>query len=415
MSQPGERVFTWDNDVYSKSSGFRVAEEKTEVAKDEKTVKDDYEDYIYKTPRRKRKRSSSNSSRHKSHRKSHKRRDKKNKMKPWKKVLLSVVCICMAIILVAVGTTAYLFFKGQDELFTDDVQITVPKNLNTTAQEGGKYIVYNGETYKYNDKVTSLLFMGVDKRDLKEENVQGTGGQADVIVLMALNFKNRKLSLISIPRDLMTDVSVYSVAGYYTGMQRQQICLSYAYGDGKETSCTNTVASVKRVFYNIPINTYYALDLDGISAINDAVGGIDVISPETIDKFTEGQSYHLTGADSESFVRARVHNTAEANNLRMKRQQIYAQSFMNKVMTEVKKDPSSALRLFNESSPYSCTNLDPAKITYIAQDIALHGSLKSNIVMVPGNTTLNKDEKAEFTISEKEFYEQFLSVFYEKM
>ncbi len=418
MSKPGERAFTWDNDVYSTSSGFRVAEEKTEVAKDDKTTKDDYEDYIYKTPKRKRKKSSSlRSSHHSHHRSHHKKRKnhKKHKMKTWKKVLISLACVFTALALIFAGITAFLIIRGQDELFTDDVNITAPDSVDALVQDGGQYIVYNGVTYKYNDKVTSLLFMGVDKRDLNDANDQGTGGQADVLVLMAMDFKNRKLTLLNVPRDTMTDVAIYSAGGYYTGTQKQQICLSYAYGDGKETSCTNTVASVKRLFYNIPVNTYYSLDLDGIAAVNDAVNGVDVISPETIDKFKEGEKYHLMGDDSERFVRARVHNTADANNLRMKRQQVYAQSFMSKVMTEVRRNPSAAVTLFNESSPFSCTNLNPAKITYIAQDIALHGALNTGIITIPGKTSLNDNQMAEFTVTEKEFYEQFLNVFYEKV
>lgn len=415
MSKPGEQAFTWDNDIYSDSSGFRVAEEKTEVAKDDKTTKDDYEDYIYKTPNRKRKKSSSYKSSHHSHRRSHRKKRRNHKMKTWKKVLLSVLCVFLGLTIIAAGLTAFMILRGQEELFTDDVQITQPDGIDAMVQDGGQYIVYNGVTYKYNDKVTSLLFMGVDKRDLNDANDQGTGGQADVLVLMAMDFKNRKLTLLNVPRDTMTDVAIYSAGGYYTGTQKQQICLSYAYGDGKETSCTNTVASVKRLFYNIPVNTYYSLDLDGIAAVNDTVNGVDVISPETINKFKEGEKYHLMGEDSERFVRARVHNTAEANNLRMKRQQVYAQSFMSKVMTEVRRNPSSAVTLFNESSPFSCTNLNPAKITYIAQDIASHGALNTGIITIPGKTSLNNNQMVEFNINEKEFYEQFLSVFYEKV
>ncbi len=149
--------------------------------------------------------------------------------------------------------------------------------------------------------------------------------------------------------------------------------------------------------------------------MNDAVGGVDVVSPETINKFKEGQQYHLQGGDAESFVRDRVHDRADANMLRMQRQQVYARSFMNTVMSSVKRDPSTAVDLFNDSAPYSCTNLNAAKVMYLAQDVALHGSLSAEIVTVPGKTTLNANEQAEFNISEKEFYEQFLSVYYEKM
>ena len=415
MSKPGEQAFTWDNDIYSDSSGFRVAEEKTEVAKDDKTTKDDYEDYIYKTPKRKRKKSSSHKSSHHSHRKSHRKKCRNHKMKTWKKVLLSVLCVFLGLTIIAAGLTAFMILRGQEELFTDDVQITQPDGIDAMVQDGGQYIVYNGVTYKYNDKVTSLLFMGVDKK-MDEKNNEGTGGQADVIVLMAMDIKNRKLTMMNIPRDTMTDVAIYSAGGYYTGMQRQQICLSYAYGDGKEKSCTNTVASVKRVFYNIPVNTYYSLDLAGLVTLNDAIGGVDVVSPETIEKFKQGESYHLMGNDADRFIEARVHDTAAANDLRMKRQQVYTKSFISKAMTEVKSDPSVALTLYNESAPFSCTNITPAKVTYLAQDIAVHGSLKTDIINVAGKTTLNeKTQEAEFNISEKEFYEQFLSVFYEKV
>ena len=405
MSKPDNNGFEWD-DISSDSQYVSGDVERTEVKKDKKTVRDDVSDYIYMNPVKTKKK--------KSGKKQHKSQRKKRK-KTWKKVLLAIACTFMALVLLTVGTALFLIFKGKSDLLTDDIQISSPKEIQATVQEGGQYIVYNGVTYKYNENVTTLLFMGTDKRDLNDQNEQGTGGQADVIVMMALDLKNRKLTMVNVPRDTMTDVAIYSASGYYTGMKKQQICLSYAYGDGKKTSCNNTMASVRRIFYNIPVSTYYSLDLDGIAAMNDAVGGVDVVSPETINKFKEGQQYHLQGGDAESFVRDRVHDRADANMLRMQRQQVYARSFMNTVMSGVRKNPSVAVDLFNESAPYSCTNLNAAKVMYLAQDIVLHGSLSAEIVTVPGKTTLNANEQAEFNISEKEFYEQFLSVYYEKM
>lgn len=405
MSKPDNNGFEWD-DISSSSQYVSGDVERTEVKKDKKTVRDDVSDYIYMNPVKTKKK--------KSGKKQHKSQRKKRK-KTWKKVLLAIACTFMALVLLTVGTALFLIFKGKSDLLTDDIQISSPKEIQATVQEGGQYIVYNGVTYKYNENVTTLLFMGTDKRDLNDQNEQGTGGQADVIVMMALDLKNRKLTMVNVPRDTMTDVAIYSASGYYTGMKKQQICLSYAYGDGKKTSCNNTMASVRRIFYNIPVSTYYSLDLDGIAAMNDAVGGVDVVSPETINKFKEGQQYHLQGGDAESFVRDRVHDRADANMLRMQRQQVYARSFMNTVMSSVRKNPSVAVDLFNESAPYSCTNLNAAKVMYLAQDIVLHGSLSAEIVTVPGKTTLNANEQAEFNISEKEFFEQFLSVYYEKM
>ncbi len=406
MSQPDNHGLQMDENS-GNTDFIAFGGEKDEVKKDEKTVRDDYRDYVYMHPVKKKK-TKSGKTRHKSHR-------KKRKMKTWKKVLLAVACTLLALVLLTVGTAVFLIFKGKSDLLTDDIQISSPDGIEAIVQEGGQYIVYNGVTYKYNENVTNFIFIGVDKENLDDLTVQGTGGQADVIVMMALDLKNRKLTMTNIPRDTMTDVAVYSASGYYTGMQRQQICLSYAYGDGKETSCNNTMASAKRIFYNIPVSTFYSLDLEGIAPINDAIGGVDVVSPETIEKFTAGQSYHLQGNDARRFIKARVKDRADASLLRNKRHQVYAQAFMSKVMTAVKENPSYALDLFNESAPYSCTNLNAAKVMYLAQDIALHGSLKVEIKTVPGKASLNSDNKAEYNISEKEFYEQFLDIYYEKM
>lgn len=413
MSKPSERGFTWDDDDNAATDEIYTAGERIAVQKDEKTVGDDLEDYVYLRPKRRKKRKgkSKNSPRRKSH--SNRR---KNKMKTWKKVLISIACVLLALIIIAAGTGAFLIFKGRNELFSEDIHISAPDALNAMVQDDGEYIVYNGATYKYNADVTSMLFMGVDKETDEDLNVEGTGGQADVVVLMALDLKNRKLTMLNIPRDTMADVSLYSVSGYYIGMEKQQICLAYAYGDGKEKSCENTLASVKRLYYNLPVSTYYELDLYGLPDINDAVGGVDVVSPETIEKFEQGKEYHLMGNDARRFVEARVTDRADASILRSKRHQVYAKGFLKKAMDQVKEEPAVAVDLYNKSAPYSCTSLNASRVMYLAQDIARNGSFNIEIVNIPGNTTLNKATgQAEYVISEKEFYEQFLSVFYEKL
>ena len=220
--------------------------------------------------------------------------------------------------------------------------------------------------------------------------------------------------MINISRDTMTDVTVYSANGGYVGSEKQQLCLSYAYGNGKETSCENTVNSVQRLFYNIPIKSYLALDLDGISAVNDSIGGVDVTSPETIGSFVKGQNYHLEGELAESFVRSRNHESADANTLRMQRQQVYVKQFMDKVISATKKQITTPVDLFNASSQYTCTNLNPSKILYLAQSVVLSDGMSVEMSTVPGEAKMGK-EYAEFYVDESKFYEQFLNVFYNQV
>lgn len=369
------------------------------IKSDEKTIDDDLNDYVFTKPHKTKK--------HKS--KSHSQSTPRKKKKRLKKVLLSIGCVLLGLILLVVGTYTYLFIKGSNELLEKDYSITAPQGVQTQNQ--GEFVFYNGKTYEYNKNITSILFMGVDKRELEETEVKGTGGQADVIVLLAVDTKTGKISMINISRDTMTDVTVYSANGGYVGSEEQQLCLAYAYGDGKKTSCENTVNSVKRLFYNIPIKSYLALDLDGIAAVNDSIGGVDVTSPETVGNFVNGQNYHLEGSLAESFVRSRNHESADANTLRMQRQQVYATQFMNKVISATKEKITTPVDLFNSSSPYTCTNLNPSKILYLAQSVVMSNGMSVEMNTVPGEAKMG-EIYAEYYVNESEFYELFLNVFY---
>ena len=404
-----------ENEIYSASEGIRQTGEKTPVERDETTVHDELDDYKFLKSRSIKR--SEHSSHHSSgsdhhHHHHHRRRRRRKKMKTWKKVLLIVVSVILALTLILTGTIIFLVSRGYYELFDVELRIDVPQTVSAQVQDNGDSIVYEGKTYRYNRDVTNLLFMGVDKRSLDDENEEGTGGQADVIVMIAINIKSHKLTLFAIPRDTMAEISLYTPSGTYNGMATKQICLAFAYGDGKETSCENTVSSVSKLFYNIPIKTYYALDLDGIAAMNDAVGGVDVVSPETIGDFTQGESYHLEGREAENFVRVRDKSKVESSMDRLKRQEVYAQSFLDKLQASLKSNPTSAVTLFNESAPYSSTNLTAAKVAYLAKELMFGGGMSPEIITVSGETTLN-GKNAEYKVNDKEFFKQFLSVYYE--
>ncbi len=405
------------NIEYITSDGKRVDDKK-----DDKSINDDINDYVFLTPRRMKKKvrvqdSSSiqdyeivASHRDRGDHSSHNKRHKKKRMKTWKKVLISIACVLISIVVIVVSTLAILIYTGSQEMMMNtDYSIAAPEGVE--VQNQGQYIIYNGQTYELNESITNILFMGIDKREIEGTAANGTGGQADVIVLMAVDTSTGKISMINISRDTMTDVTQYSAAGTYVGMKTEQICLSYAYGDGKERSCENTVSSVKRLFYNIPIKSYLAIDLNGIAAVNDSIGGVDVTSPETIGEFVEGQSYHLEGDMAESFVRTRSMERVDANNLRMRRQQTYVKSFMDKAIVQTKRDISTPLNLFNASAPYTCTNLNPSKICYLAETAVTSNGMSIDMSSVPGEVKMG-ETYAEFYVNEKEFYELFLNVFY---
>lgn len=401
---------------------------------DERRVEDDANDFVFMSPKKYRKKSHKGSSseskssddltiiksdrstpasgfgrKHHSHRKS-----KKKKMKTWKKILISIVSVLLGLVLVFSGIVFLLWHKGSQELSNPtDLHISAPDNVQ--KQNQGEYVVYNGKTYKFNKNIVNTLLMGVDNRTIDGDRTIGSAGQSDVNILMSIDTSTGKTTLFNISRDSMVDVSEYSAGGAYVGMEKMQLCLAYSFGDGKETSCENQVEAVQRLFYNIPINTYFALDLDGISAVNDSIGGVDVVCPISIgDTFIEGETYHLVGDMAEKFVRIRDMDVVDANNSRMARQKAYIQSFINTVIQQTKEDISTPLDIFNAVGDYSCTNLNASRIMYLAGVAVSNQSMSYEMCNVPGEVKMG-DVYAEYYVNEKEFYEMFLNVYYTPM
>ena len=361
------------------------------------SAKDDLNDYIYMTPVK-------NSS-------SHKKEKKKKKL--WLKILIGILIGLIVLILSGIITLFVLINVGKGAML--DANKTAIINVPTYVQQveqDGKTIVYNGKTYKYNEAITSILFMGIDRDQFADDDENlGTNGDADALMLLTYDTSNGNTDLISISRDTMADIDVYSKDGTYIGIEKQQICLAYAYGDGKETSCTNQVNAVSRLFYNIPISSYLSMDLDAVSVLNDAVGGVTVTSPQTFKEFTKGETVTLYGESAETFVRNRDTSVLDSNNSRMERQRVYIESFFKTLAAGTKENLMLPVDLFNAASPYTVTNIDIPKVTYLASNILEKDFSEIEMQNVPGEV-VQGEVYAEYHLDQEKFFEMFLNVYY---
>lgn len=399
-----------DHNIYSSSGSF-TGEEEYALPVEEKdrgfeksgtkrngSAKDDLNDYIYMTPVKHKKHSS---------------KKEKKKMKLWLKILIGVLIGLIVLILSGIITLFVLINVGKGAMLDANKTaiIDVPAYVQQVEQDG-KTIVYNGKTYKYNEAITSILFMGIDRDQFADDKENlGTNGDADALMLLTYDTSNGNTDLISISRDTMADIDVYSKDGTYIGIEKQQICLAYAYGDGKETSCTNQVNAVSRLFYNIPISSYLSMDLDAVSVLNDAVGGVTVTSPQTFKEFTEGETVTLYGESAETFVRNRDTSVLDSNNSRMERQRVYIESFFKTLATGTKENLMLPVDLFNAASPYTVTNIDIPKVTYLASNILEKDFSEIEMQNVPGEV-IQGEVYAEYHLDQEKFFEMFLNVFY---
>ncbi|MEE0060512.1 MAG: LCP family protein [Acutalibacteraceae bacterium] len=355
-------------------------------------------------------------------RKEHKQeepQESKKKLSKRFKIFIGFASSIIAFLLVIVITFSALLINGKSALIGQNNNVTISPPAGAMVE--GEYIVYNNHKYKYNNKVTSILLSGIDMHtEEHQEGVLGTAGQADTILVLALNTETGKYKVFSVSRDTMVDVNICDQEGNFTGYEEMQLCLAHAYGGGAELSNENLKRSVSRIFYGIPMNSYMSIDLDAIPVLNDAVGGVTVTVVEDLShynsKLTKGATVTLKGDLAEIYVRSRdIEGDANQNDLRMKRQESYLEAFIHQVIFQTKHNIRTPLNLYSEATPYARTDIDASRVTYLASILMETGfSTSTNYVKVPGEAVAGK-EFAEYYVDTDRFFKMILDTYFIKV
>ena len=277
-------------------------------------------------------------------------------------------------------------------------------------QEG--VISYNGQRYQYNNNIRSYLYMGIDNDGPVEAAKDETsGGQADALFLLVVDRDTKQLSVIAIHRNTMTDVEVYDKDGTSLGTHRLQICLQHGYGDGMRTSCIRTVDAVSRLFYKLPIQGYLSLNMGGIPALNDAVGGVtvdvlqDLSDPSKHVDLKKGETVTLNGEEAYTYLRSRDTDEFDSASKRLEREIQYIESFMEQARSL---GTSKALSIYNSASDYIVSNIDFAKL---ADEVFACEFDPSRMYTLPGEVTMG-EEYEEYNLDEDALYQMIIDIFY---
>ncbi len=342
----------------------------------------------------------------------HSSKSSKNKKKKSviKKIILAIIAILLAILVAIAGTFFYLQNQGKKDV----------KPVITDSVEYKETIEYKGHTYQFNEDIASFAFMGVDQREYVTNDESDFVGSADADIIVTINTKTGEAKLISIPRDTMVDVDVYSESGMFIKSENMQLCLAYAYGDGKTGSCENVIKSMSRVLYNVPIQKYFSLNLDGIAPLNDAMGGVTVEPILSMPEYGifKGQTITLKGDNAEHYVRTRNTNELNSSLDRAERQVQYVKAFVSQLVPAVMKDFGVVSQLYNTASKYSQTNIKLSNVTYLASLAVSKNVTSFETYSIKGEMKLSEKTEhsdivyAEFTPDEDSLMETVLSVFY---
>lgn len=314
-----------------------------------------------------------------------KKEKKKHRFPLGVRILITSVLVLLCLIIAAGATLLVLHEVGRAKMSMDpDTVISFPtdsgddKSVIVQKDDQGRQIEYNGHTYQLNENLTSFLFMGIDKTITDNSTSFGSAGQADVILLVVMDTKTGLTKILCFPRDSYAEVDKYSIDGKYIGTDFTQLCLAFAYGDQHAISCENMKTSVERFLYGIQINSYIALDMNGILLANDSIGGV-TLNALTDFKFfdgtsvKEGEQTTLLGRHAEAYIRSRSEEDIDANVARMARQKQYVQAFASTVIRQAKGEPTSLINLYQLLRDYMVTDLGLDSVTFLAPIVLKSG------------------------------------------
>lgn len=253
---------------------------------------------------------------------------------------------------------------------------------NVEKEQGSarpKELSINGKRYRQKCNADIYLFMGIDvSGEAKPIDNYIGGGQADVLMLVSVDHDKKTWQLLSLNRDTMTEVPVLGPDGRVERRDFQQLALSHAYGNGGVQSCANVVDTVSDLMGGEQIDGYFAMNLDGIAILNDAVGGVPVTITSDFSGIDAslplGQTVTLTGEQAETFVRSREGVDDQTNIARMARQRIYLISFFQCVKNQ---SEETILRAYDDVSPYTVTNMGSGVVSRLADNLKQYEMLES--------------------------------------
>jgi len=346
---------------------------------------------------------------------------KRLKEKKKERIIIGIVLTILIVISVVIISFNVVRAVGKSNL-KKAVEISEPvlesKEVVTEEEKefwNPNWIKYNGKAYEYNDNLLTFLIMGTDKRtSVKEPSKVTEAGQADALFLVILDGDKEEIKIVSINRNTMADVDIYNNEGAYVDTIKTQICLQYAYGNGLEESCERQLEAVSRLMYGIPINGYAAINMSAISDINDAVGGVDVIALETIDKFIEGQEYHLDGDDAYLYIRDRNTDEFASADRRLARQKQYISGFIGKSKEVLKNKPESALELYNSIISQMVTDITTDEVAYLATESGKYSFAADYINSLQGETIRGDEGFEEFYYDDEYLYDLIIDIFYKE-
>lgn len=257
--------------------------------------------------------------------------------------------LIIAISLILVLLILFSGYKIADTLIFD-------KDQGDTDVVSTKTVMYNGKEYYPRQDITVFMLLGIDQKGPKvDSGSYNNEGQADLITLAVFDEADKSYSILLLNRDTMTQIPVLGLGGKEAGTINAQLALAHNQGSGLEDSCENMRKAVANLLGVEAVDYYFSMNLDAISILNDAVGGVKVNVTDdfsNIDSTIPKGEVLLNGKQALSFVQTRKNVGDQMNISRMERHKEYMDGFTKAFDNKLQESDGFILKTYDEIAEY---------------------------------------------------------------
>ncbi len=280
------------------------------------------------------------------------------KTKAKRKRLIRSLVSCLLILILAGGAAAawYLY----------NLNASLNKKSDAERQELSRVV----EKRRNLTEPFYMMLIGSDARDDGEE----IGKRSDTNILARIDPTKNTVTLISIPRDTMITTPQGGVKKF-----------NAAYGEG---GVAETIREITRLT-GIKVSNYAEIDFKNLIKLVDALGGVEVDVPETIDDPDAGPIVipqgvqTLNGEAALVFARSRAY--ADGDFTRASNQRVLIQAIVDKILSL---PPASLPQLMQEIVNCVSTDLSIVDIISLATQFQSAGTMTMYSAQLPSTTSM---------------------------
>ena len=291
---------------------------------------------------------------------------------------------------------------------------------NSVDMKGGyRTITWKDKEYQYNSLITTILYAGLDSTDpLKASETYSNKARADSISVVILDKKKKKMSILALNRDTMTEIRRYTRTGEDMGTYVSHLGYAYSYGDGGEVSCEDLKEAVEKLL-GISIDEYAVTNQSSITSLNDLVGGVTVTVPNDdlaamYPELKKGAVVTLDDSNVKDFLQHRDTAADFSNEGRIERQQAYVTAYVDQLKNRLASEPDQLWQEIGQMNDYLQTSITKNKYLSLARLLEKVSFTDADYYRPTGKDSAGELHD-EFYVDEDALKQLVIDLFYEEV